>query len=78
LNLKWYAVPLLSDMAMKIGGIVYPFAPFNGFIWGRKLAPATLADQSRYNVLPDVAEALLGLDVALRIGRFGGIGPWWN
>jgi len=62
LNLKWYAVPLLSDMAMKIGGIVYPFAPFNGFYMGTEIGARNLADQNRYNVLPDVAEAL-GLDV---------------
>jgi nitric-oxide synthase len=63
LGLRWYAVPLLSDMAMKIGGSVYPFAPFNGFYMGTEIGARNLADQSRYDVLPDVAD-LLGLDVA--------------
>lgn len=30
LNLKWYAVPIISNMDLKIGGIIYPTAPFNG------------------------------------------------
>lgn len=61
LGLKWYAVPLLSDMAMKIGGIVYPFAPFNGFYMGTEIGARNLADQDRYNALPAVA-GLLELD----------------
>lgn len=63
LKLKWYAVPLLADMAMKIGGIVYPFAPFNGFYMGTEIGARNLADQDRYNVLPQVAE-VLGLEAA--------------
>lgn len=61
LGLKWYAVPLLSDMAMKIGGIVYPFAPFNGFYMGTEIGARNLADQDRYDALPAVA-SLLELD----------------
>ena len=61
LNLKWYAVPLLADMAMKIGGIVYPFAPFNGYYMGTEIGARNLADQHRYNVLPSVAK-VMGLD----------------
>jgi nitric-oxide synthase len=55
LNLRWYAVPLLADMALKIGGVVYPFAPFNGFYMGTEIGARNLADRDRYNVLPDVA-----------------------
>ena len=61
LNLKWYAVPLLADMAMKIGGVVYPFAPFNGYYMGTEIGARNLADQHRYNVLPSVAQ-VMGLD----------------
>lgn len=61
LGLKWYAVPLLSDMAMKIGGLIYPFAPFNGFYMGTEIGARNLADQDRYNALPAVA-GLLELD----------------
>jgi nitric-oxide synthase len=42
-------------MALKIGGIVYPFAPFNGFYMGTEIGARNLADRDRYNVLPDVA-----------------------
>ena len=63
LNLKWYAVPLLSDMAMKIGGIVYPFAPFNGFYMGTEIGARNLSDKDRYNALPAVAK-VMGMDTS--------------
>jgi len=63
LDLKWYAVPLLSDMAMKIGGIVYPFAPFNGFYMGTEIGARNLSDKDRYNALPAVAE-IMGMDTS--------------
>ncbi|MFP3345005.1 nitric oxide synthase oxygenase, partial [Halomonas sp. SIMBA_159] len=30
LGVKWYAVPLISDMKLEIGGVEYCMAPFNG------------------------------------------------
>ena len=63
LKLRWYAVPLLADMALKIGGIVYPLAPFNGFYMGTEIGARNLADLDRYNVLPDVAR-IFGLDTS--------------
>ena len=56
LDLKWYAMPLLSDMALVIGGIVYPCAPFNGWYMGTEIGARNLADEARYNLLPKVAE----------------------
>ena len=32
------AVPLVSDMILTIGGVDYPWAPFNGFYFGTKIA----------------------------------------
>ncbi|MEY5044469.1 MAG: Nitric oxide synthase oxygenase [Bacteroidota bacterium] len=61
LGLRWYAVPLLSDMVLVIGGVVYPCAPFNGFYLGTEIGARNLADASRYDALPQVARAL-GLD----------------
>ena len=55
LQLKWYALPVLADMALKIGGVVYPFAPFNGFYMGTEIGARNLADTDRYNRLHDVA-----------------------
>ncbi|SEI09065.1 nitric-oxide synthase [Halobacillus karajensis] len=61
LGLQWYAVPLISDMRLEIGGIDYTAAPFNGFYMETEIGARNLADESRYNLLPVVAEAM-GLD----------------
>ncbi|MBH5317871.1 nitric oxide synthase oxygenase [Paenibacillus sp. GSMTC-2017] len=61
LNLKWYAVPLVSDMLLEIGGIQYSAAPFNGWYMGTEIGARNLADDNRYNQLPAVAQ-LMGLD----------------
>lgn len=61
LRLRWYALPVLADMALKIGGIVYPFAPFNGYYMGTEIGARNLADAHRYNKLADIA-ACFGLD----------------
>lgn len=58
LGLKWYAVPLVSDMILAIGGIDYPCAPFNGFYMGTEIASRNFADARRYDLLADVARAL--------------------
>lgn len=61
LALKWYAVPMISDMALEAGGITYPAAPFNGWYMGTEIGARNFADEKRYNLLPKVA-ALMGLD----------------
>lgn len=61
LKLKWYAVPIISNMALEIGGIVYQAAPFNGWYMGTEIGSRNLADEGRYNMLPIIAEKL-GLD----------------
>src|SRR5699024_10296609 len=38
LALKWYAVPIISNMDLKIGGITYPTAPFNGWYMVNEIA----------------------------------------
>ncbi|TBL70532.1 nitric oxide synthase oxygenase [Paenibacillus thalictri] len=63
LQLKWYAVPLVSDMRLEIGGISYLAAPFNGWYMGTEIGARNLADIERYNMLPRVA-ALLNLDTS--------------
>ena len=62
LGLKWYALPVLAA-GIKIGGIVYPFAPFNGYYMGTEIGARNLADADRYNQLPAVAECF-GLDTS--------------
>ncbi|MBD1379573.1 nitric oxide synthase oxygenase [Metabacillus arenae] len=60
LGLKWYGVPIISDMRLEIGGVDYRAAPFNGWYMGTEVGARNLADQNRYNMLPKVA-ALMGL-----------------
>ncbi|PYZ92327.1 nitric oxide synthase [Salipaludibacillus keqinensis] len=58
LGLKWYAVPIISDMLLEIGGIRYPAAPFNGWYMGTEIGARNFADESRYNCLLAVAETM--------------------
>lgn len=63
LGVKWYAVPIISEMKLEIGGIHYPLAPFNGWYMGTEIGARNLADEDRYNLLPKVAE-VMGLNTA--------------
>ncbi|MCA1030281.1 nitric oxide synthase oxygenase [Bacillus timonensis] len=63
LGMKWYAVPMISDMMLEIGGIQYTAAPFNGWYMGTEIGARNLADSNRYNLLPTVAERM-GLNTA--------------
>lgn len=56
LHLKWYAVPMISNMKLEIGGITYVAAPFNGWYMGTEIGARNLADEDRYNMLPVIAE----------------------
>jgi nitric-oxide synthase len=55
LDLRWYAVPIVSNMRLEIGGIEYTAAPFNGWYMGTEIGARNLADLGRYNLLPEVA-----------------------
>ena len=55
LSLRWYAVPLVSDLFLTIGGIDYPCAPFNGFYMATEIASRNLVDRDRYDLLTCVA-----------------------
>jgi nitric-oxide synthase, bacterial len=63
LQLKWYAVPIISDMYLEIGGIRYTAAPFNGWYMETEIGARNLADDYRYNMLPTIAE-WMGLDTS--------------
>lgn len=62
LGLRWYAVPAISNMPLRIGGITYPTAPFNGWYMGTEIGSRNLADPDRYDMLPRIARRL-GLPV---------------
>jgi nitric-oxide synthase len=63
LGLRWYAVPVISDMQLEAGGIRYPAAPFNGWYMGTEIGSRDLGDPARYNQLPKIA-ARMGLSTA--------------
>ena len=58
LGLQWYAVPVISDMRLEIGGISFPCAPFNGWYMLTEIASRNLGDVRRYNKLPIIAKKL--------------------
>ncbi|GKU83259.1 nitric oxide synthase oxygenase [Niallia sp. NCCP-28] len=58
LKLKWYAVPIISNMRLEIGGIQYTAAPFNGWYMGTEIGARNFADDNRYNMLPKIASML--------------------
>ena len=62
LGLRWYAVPVISDMYLEIGGICYPAAPFNGWYMGTEIGSRDLGDSGRYDQLAVIA-AHMGLSV---------------
>ncbi|TDM00711.1 nitric oxide synthase oxygenase [Macrococcus carouselicus] len=57
LNLSWYAVPIISGMELRIGGIIYPCAPFNGWYMESEIASRNLLDCYRYNLLEEIADS---------------------
>jgi nitric-oxide synthase len=63
LGLRWYAVPVISDMYLDIGGIRYPAAPFNGWYMGTEIGSRNFGDLGRYDELREIA-AHMGLSTA--------------
>ncbi|MFC5051573.1 nitric oxide synthase oxygenase [Rubritalea spongiae] len=61
LELKWHALPAVSDRAIKVGGLLFTAAPFSGFYMGTEIGARNFGDTYRYNMLPIVAEKM-GLD----------------
>jgi nitric-oxide synthase len=60
-GLRWYAVPVISNMILEIGGIHYTAAPFNGWFMSTEIGSRNLGDHARYNMLPKIAQKM-GLD----------------
>jgi nitric-oxide synthase, bacterial len=61
LGLRWHAVPAVSDMRLEAAGITYTAAPFNGWYMGTEIGARNFGDESRFDLLPKVAD-LMGLD----------------
>jgi len=63
LGLRWYAVPVISDMYLDVGGVRYPAAPFNGWYMCTEIGSRDLGDSARYAQLPVIADRM-GLSTA--------------
>ncbi len=63
LDLRWHAVPVISNNRLVIGGVSYPAAPFNGWYMGTEIGARNLGDSDRYDMVPEVAERM-GLDTS--------------
>ncbi|MFF7726716.1 nitric oxide synthase oxygenase [Streptomyces sp. NPDC008001] len=63
LGLRWHAVPAISHMQLRIGGVSYSAAPFNGWYMGTEIGVRNLCDGDRYDILPEVGRRL-GLDTS--------------
>lgn len=61
LGLRWYALPMVSGMALEAGGLRYSAVPFNGWYMGTEIGARNLSDADRYDRLPAIARGL-GLD----------------
>jgi nitric-oxide synthase, bacterial len=58
LGLRWYAVPVVSDMYLEAGGVRYPAAPFNGWYMCTEVGSRDLGDSGRYDQLPVIARQM--------------------
>lgn len=58
LDLRWHAVPIISNMRLEIGGISYPAAPFNGWYMGTEIGARNFGDTDRYDQLPAMARLM--------------------
>jgi len=56
LGLRWYAVPVISNMYLDIGGVCYTAVPFNGWYLCTEVGARELGDACRYDQLPVIAE----------------------
>ncbi|WP_229373043.1 nitric oxide synthase oxygenase [Umezawaea beigongshangensis] len=63
LGLRWHAVPAISNMLLRIGGLDYPAAPFNGWYMGTEIGARNLVDHDRYDLLPYIGKRM-GLDTS--------------
>jgi nitric-oxide synthase len=63
LRLRWHALPVISNMRLRVGGVDYSCAPFNGHYLGDEIGTRNMGDRDRYDQLLPVAQRL-GLDTS--------------
>ncbi|MER5334388.1 nitric oxide synthase oxygenase [Micromonospora sp. NPDC002717] len=63
LRLRWHALPVISNMRLRVGGVDYSCAPFNGHYLSDEIGTRNMGDRDRYDQLLPVARGL-GLDTS--------------
>ncbi len=63
LRLRWHALPVISNMRLRVGGVDYSCAPFNGHYLSDEIGTRNMGDRDRYDQLLTVARGL-GLDTS--------------
>ncbi|XP_030075624.1 nitric oxide synthase 1 [Microcaecilia unicolor] len=58
LGLKWYGLPAVSSMLLEIGGLEFTACPFSGWYMGTEIGVRDYCDNSRYNILEEVAKKM--------------------
>ncbi|XP_071459433.1 nitric oxide synthase, inducible isoform X2 [Marmota flaviventris] len=58
LDLKWYALPAVSNMLLEVGGLEFPACPFNGWYMGTEIGVRDFCDVQRYNILEEVGRRM--------------------
>nr|KAF6457864.1 nitric oxide synthase 2 [Rousettus aegyptiacus] len=58
LELKWYALPAVSNMLLEVGGLEFPGCPFNGWYMGTEIGVRDFCDVQRYNILEEVGRRM--------------------
>uniref|UniRef100_A0A8D2LUB9 Nitric oxide synthase n=1 Tax=Varanus komodoensis TaxID=61221 RepID=A0A8D2LUB9_VARKO len=58
LDLKWYALPAVSNMLLEVGGLEFTACPFNGWYMATEIGVRDFCDAHRYNILQDVGKRM--------------------
>lgn len=65
LQLKWHALPAVSNVPVDVAGQRYSAAPFSGYYMATEIGVRNFGDERRYN-LTELVAGKLGLDVTQR------------
>lgn len=65
MGLKWHVLPSVCNLALIGNGQRFTAAPFSGFYMGTEIASRNFGDETRYNLLPEVADRM-GIDRSKR------------
>ena len=58
MGLKWYALPVVSIMALDCGGLQFTAIPFNGWYMGSEIGSRDICDPNRYNLIEPIGKKM--------------------